>query len=424
MNTYSLQEIASMFRIGRFPSKLEPFFRSLKTRFHWNHFEFFRILVLTIAFAWGRRNVSALYRHIDGKGRAHRTRFNNFFLVGRWNSEELLREKAKELLAALKPRKGEVIYLLIDDSKKGKRGKKMDAVSYIYDSVTGRKILGHQYVKATLKFRGYVIPFAIRLYVKDKDCPSLGLEFKKTTQLAAQIISEFEVPEGVKVRVLFDSYYLCPTVVKACRRKGFYFVSTLKSNRNLFKNGRKLKAGKYGKNLFGRIEKKSFIMRKESGKVNYTYVAAGWLEVSDMGKLHVVFSRKDRGKGILGIVTDDPELSMVGIIKAYNERWSIEVFFKDAKQLLGLGQYQNGSYRAAVTHLHLVCFAYALLTHIAIEREGAKGREKRNKAATLSTGGLQNELRRIVWDDLSEYLRGLESGEMVLNELKRLLIAA
>jgi hypothetical protein len=413
-----------MFKIGRFPSELEPFFRSLKTCFRWNHFEYFRTFVLLIAFAWGRRNVCALYRHLDSREQPHRTRFNNFFLVGRWDPEELLRNKACELLARLKPRKGEVIYLIIDDSKKEKRGKEMDAVSYVYDPVTQRKFLGHQYVKAKLKFRGHVIPFGIRLYVKREDCPDLELEFRKTTQLAAQLIREFVPPAGVRVRVLFDLYYLCHTVVKACRRKGFRFVSALKSNRNLFKNGRKLKAGVYGRNLFRRVEGKSFVIRKESGKVNYTYVDAGWLDVSDMGKLYVVFSRKGRDRKILGIVTDDPELLAAGMIRAYNERWSIEVFFKDAKQLLGLGQYQNGSYRAAVTHLHLVCFAYALLTHIAIEREGAQGKRKSKKAAKLSTGGLQNELRRIVWEDMADYLKELASGDLVVEELERLLIAA
>jgi SRSO17 transposase len=413
-----------MFKIGRFPSKLEPFFRSLKTCFHWNHFEYFRTLVLLTAFAWGRRNVCALYRHLDSRGRPHRTRFNNFFLCCRWDPEELLRKKAYELLVRLKPRKGEIIYLIIDDSKKEKRGKEMDAVSYIYDPVTQRAILGHQYVKAKLKFRGHVIPFGIRLYVKEEDCPELELEFRKTTQLAAQLIREFEPPAGVRVRVLFDLYYLCYTVVKACRRKGFRFVSALKSNRNLFKNGRKLKAGKYGRNLFWRREKKNFVIRKESGKVSYTYVDAGRLDVSDMGKLHVVFSRKGHDRKILGIVTDAPELAAAGMIRAYNERWSIEVFFKDAKQLLGLGQYQNGSYRAAVTHLHLVCFAYALLTHIAIEREGAQGKRKSKKAAKLSTGGLQNELRRIVWEDMADYLKEFTSGDLVVKELERLLIAA
>lgn len=111
------------------------------------------------------------------------------------------------------------------------------------------------------------------------------------------------------------------------------------------------------------------------------------------------------------------------MIEAYDDRWSIEVFFKDAKQLLGLGQYQNGTYRAAVIHLHLVCFAYALLTHLAIEREGAQG--KRNKRVIkLSTGKLQNELRRIVWDDLTSYLKKCSSGDEVIHELQDLLIAA
>jgi SRSO17 transposase len=415
-----------MFKIGRFPSKLEPFFRSLKTCFHWNHFEYFRTFVLLIAFAWGRRNVSALYRHLDSRGKPHRTRFNNFFLVGRWDPEELLRKKAYELLARLKPRKGDIIYLIIDDSKKQKRGKDMEGVSIFYDSSTDSYFLAHKFVKATLKFRGHVIPFAIRLYVKKEECPQLELEFKKLTQLAAQIIREFAPPRGVKVRVLFDSYYMCHTVVKACRKKGFRFVSVLKSNRNLFKRGRKLKVGKYGRNLFRRKEKekKNFVIHKESGKVNYTYVDVGWLDVSNLGKLHVLFSRKGRDKKILGIVTDDPELSGADMIRTYNERWSIEVFFKDAKQLLGLGQYQNGSYIAAVTHLHLVCFAYALLTHIAIEREGAQGKRKSKKAAKLSTGRLQNELRRIVWEELADYLKELPSGDQVVKELERLLIAS
>ena len=413
-----------MFKIGRFPSKLEPFFCSLKTCFHWNHFEYFRTLVLLIAFAWGRRNVSALYRHLDSRGQPHRTRFNNFVLVGRWDPEELLRKKAYELLARLKPRKGEVVYLIIDDSKKQKRGKDMEGVSTFYDPSTDSYFLAHKFVKATLKFRGHVIPFGIRLYVKKEECPELELEFKKLTQLAAQLIREFEPPRGVKVRVLFDSYYLCPLVVKACRKKGFRFVSTLKSNRNLFKRGRKLKVGKYGRNLFRRRPKEGFTIKKGKGPVNYSFVDAGWLGVSDLGKLHVVFSRKGRDKKILGIVTDDLELSAADVIRAYNERWSIEVFFKDAKQLLGLGQYQNGSYRAAVTHLHLVCFAYALLTHIAIEREGAQGKEKSKKTVKLSTGGLQNELRRIVWEDLAEHLKELPSGDLVVKELERLLTAA
>jgi len=145
-------------------------------------------------------------------------------------------------------------------------------------------------------------------------------------------------------------------------------------------------------------------------------------DVSKLGRLHVIFSRKKTDPRILGLVTDDPKLSASQMIRTYDDRWSIEVFFKDIKQLLGLGQYQNVSYEAAVTHLHLVCFAYALLTHVAISREGAQGKQK--STGKLSTAGLQNEVRRIVWDDLTDYLKQFSSGNQIVKELERLLIAA
>ena len=412
-----------MFKIVRFPSSLESFFEPFRESFLWQQFDYFRWLVLLTGFAWGRRNIANLCRHLDPRKMAHRSRFNNFMLVGRWEPEKLLRQKADEILAMLDPHEGDVIEMILDDSKKQKRGKHMDAVGWIHDPVTGRKIRGHQYVKATLRFRGHSIPLGIRLYVKRDDCPDLDVEFRKTTQLAADLIASFDPPEGVKVRVLFDIYYLCPTVVKACRRKRFRFVSALKSNRNLFKGGRKLKAGTYGKNLFARRRKTKMILCKGDRASRYAYVDAGWMNVSALGRLHVVFSRKSGGKRILGLVSDDSRLSARGMVTAYDGRWSIEVFFKDSKQLLGLGQYQNRSYGAAVTHLHLVCFAYALLTHIAITREGEKGKRKAD-AADRSTATLQNELRRIVWDDLAEHLKALPSGDAVIQELDQLLIAA
>jgi SRSO17 transposase len=415
------QEIA-MFKIVRFPKKLESFFDSLQNEFHWGHFHYFRTLVLLMAISWGRRNVANLYRHLDDRAMPHRSRFNNFLNVDRWQPQVVLHMKASELLQMLRPQAGDTVALILDDSKKQKRGKLMEAVNWIHDPLSKKSVRGHQYVTATLRFRGHTIPWGIRLYINKNDCRTLKRPFKKTTQLAAELIQEFTPPEGVRVLVLFDSYYLCPTVVKACRKKGFRFVSTLKSNRNLYKNGRKLKAGGYGTRLLRRSRKNIYRINKTKGYVKYTYVDAGWLNVSDLGRLHVIFSRKNNESKVLGIVTDDPKLSARQMIQTYDDRWSIEVFFKDSKQLLGLGQYQNVSYEAAVTHLHLVCFAYALLTHIAIMREGEKG--KRKPAAHLSTTDLQNEARRMVWDDLTEHLKRFSSGTQIVKELERLLIAA
>jgi hypothetical protein len=155
---------------------------------------------------------------------------------------------------------------------------------------------------------------------------------------------------------------------------------------------------------------------------HYHYVDAGWLQVSRVGRAHVIFSRKNAERRILGLVTDDPTLSPRGMIRTYDDRWSIEVFFKDGKQLLGLGQYQNLSIGAAVTHLHLVCMAYGLLTHIAIEGECAQ--VERSRYRKLSTADLQNELRRMVLEELADHLKGLADGTQVVEELRRLLVAA
>jgi hypothetical protein len=146
-----------MFRIIRVPPSLEKFFRPLHRHFHWNHFTYFRLLVLTMAFMWGRRNVANVCRYLDAA--PHRTRFNNFFLVERWDAEAALRQKAQELLRALHPLPGDTLYLLIDDSKKAKRGKVMDAVAKMKDPTSDAYIQGHQYVCGILVFRQQVIPW-------------------------------------------------------------------------------------------------------------------------------------------------------------------------------------------------------------------------------------------------------------------------
>jgi hypothetical protein len=102
---------------------------------------------------------------------------------------------------------------------------------------------------------------------------------------------------------------------------------------------------------------------------------------------------------------------------------TIEPWVKDTKQLLGLGQYQNRSYWAAVTHLHLVCFAYALLTHLRIARTGAQGHQTRDKAAPVSTAAAQDQLRSLLWEDLIAYLKEERHGQPVLEELERLRVA-
>jgi SRSO17 transposase len=186
------------------------------------------------------------------------------------------------------------------------------------------------------------------LYVKTQQAKALGRPFRKSTELAAQLIRGLKAPGDSNIMVLFSAYYLCHTVVQACREKRFRLASTLKGNRSLFKAGRKLKAGRYGKNLFRRRRTATLVTVKPHGQARYRYIEAGWLKVSALGPLHIVFSRKGSARKILGLVIDDPALSAAELFRKYEIRWTVEQFFKDSEQLLGLGHYQNRSYRTAV----------------------------------------------------------------------------
>ena len=111
------------------------------------------------------------------------------------------------------------------------------------------------------------------------------------------------------------------------------------------------------------------------------------------------------------------------LIRPDDRRGTIAPWVQDGKPLLGLGHYQHRSYWAAVTHRHLVCFASALLTHLRIERTGAQGQRTRQKAADLSTAAAQDQLRRLLWDDLIAYLKEKSPGQPVIEELERLRVA-
>lgn len=411
-----------MFKIVRFPDKLDSFFRSLKNEFHWDHYQYFRTLVLAMAFAWGRRNIVNLDRHLDAP--THRTRLNNFLHAARINEAALLRQMAYEQLEALGLKPGTTVYLILDDSKKDKRGKLMDAVGKLHGN--GKALQGHLYMTAVIRAGDVTIPFAIQLYAKKEHCPGLKVRFRKTTEIAAEMIRAFAPGGGLKVVVLFDSYFLCPKVVGPCREQGYRFVATLKDNRTLYRNGRKLRCGTYKKNLWRRQCKGSVRVPGGRKAAIVRYVDAGWMGVNRLGQLRVIFTKKNADRRILGIVTDDPDMTPKAIVRHYSHRWWIEVFFKDAKQLLGLGQYQNRPYRAAVIHLHLVCFAYALLTHLRLEMaRGAQAKHAKANALRTSTALAQNDLRHLVWRDAVKRIEEKATrGDSFIKELEKLLIVA
>ena len=61
-------------------------------------------------------------------------------------------------------------------------------------------------------------------------------------------------------------------------------------------------------------------------------------------------------------MTTNTELSFIKMIEIYQIRWTVEVFFKEAKQLLGLGKCQFNDFDAQIADTTITMIQHILLT--------------------------------------------------------------
>jgi len=400
-------------KIGRYPWFGKRFFRQARKIVGSCHFAHFWRVVIALAAMNGRRNLRRIAS--VGKNRRSRQAIAFFLTRAHWDAPEVLRRTALDTLKALGWRPGQYVYVAIDDTQKRKRGKRMDAVSRIFLHAEKVYAQGHTIVGSALIYRGVVIPYAVRLWASEAFCaetqkpshPCEPLEFRKLTEMAADAVDQVALPGQPKAIVVFDSYYLCPVVIRACQRQGFRYVSVAKKNRNFFPDGRpqdKRRLGTYGANVLRRDGR---WVSPPGGKRHRLAERVGRL--SKGGRVKLVFSRRPKEKSWIAMATNETRWGPKTVLFHYLNRWPIEVLFKMSKQYLGLGDYQMLRYRAVERYLHLVLIAHLLLTHLAATEPGAKA-DCQNDTHCLrlrSVPQMQQTLRAKLWDDV---IASMENG--------------
>jgi SRSO17 transposase len=317
--------------------------------------------------------------------------------------------------------------LILDDTQKRKRGKRMAAVSKMFLHAEKVYANGHTILGAALVYRAVVIPCAVRLWASQCRCsegieitPDVPLKFRKLTHLAADIVGELRqrLPQATQAVVLFDSYYLCPAVTEACTQADFRYIGVAKKNRNFAPDGRphdRRKLSQYGKRVLQR-EGRTQTVR---GKRHTLAERVG--NLSKGGRVKLVFSRRPGDSAWVTLATNETRWSASTIVGHYLSRWGIEVLFKNSKQYLGLGDYQLLEYRGVVRYLHLVMIAHLLLTHRALTAD-AKACAKRLKPLRIpGTQQLQETLREDLWDDVMSQLSKSKQTRAAARKIKKLI---
>jgi hypothetical protein len=286
--------------------------------------------------AWVLNPRPAKLAHLARRGARHRTSLGAFLSRSDWPADRLLESQAARLLGRLRPRPGEVLDLLIDDTRIAKRGKKMAHPSKLWDHKQQRFVTGHLVVCAAWRFRGVVIPWRFELWLPK---PSAGPRYRKTTEIAAELVQDMPNIPGVRVWVLFDAFYLCPAVAGACRERGFRWFSVAASNRSV-------RAGRGDRRRLSdwapgnlRACGRRVRLRRARGWA-WLRVADAVVHLSRIGAVRLVLSKRPRDpwRNTLAVVTDETRLGGREVLVAYENRWWIEVLFKELKGSLGLGQ--------------------------------------------------------------------------------------
>jgi len=281
-------------------------------------------------------------------------------------------------------------YFVIDDSPIPKRGRNLENVSFLYDHSIGRAFLGYCIVALGL-FTGenfYPLDFAYRFGTKRHpkspeetigDPRSIsGLMSHEAkhhgkVQLALQMIQR-ACDRGVRAGyVLFDSWYAWPSLINAIRRisADLHVICRLKDSKVLYGyNGKKYRLSE----LYQKVKTS---LRKDSRTGLYlkrvTVLFPGSLEpvvivfakgYHEPDQDDVKGTKRDKESPWVAFLSTDTRLHASTIIKKYTKRWTIEVCFKECKQLLGLGKDQSTDFHAQVFSTTASFLRYNLLNFL------------------------------------------------------------
>lgn len=359
--------------VDRFPSFLQSTFSGQRKHFSRRGFEHFRFLVVAMLISSRRPKICHLTAAVPSRG--HRTSHARF-LLSEWDAEGLLAAQAWRIVQSMKPRRGEPIYLVIDDTRIKKRGRTMDGVSKLWDKKSHSFIYGHIVVMAAIRFRGVTIPWALKLWIPKAQA---GDHYRKLNQIASGMIRSFPQRFGLKVGVLFDAAYLAQSVVRVCESREFTWFSVATRNRNLIRGSKKQKLKDVAPGVL-RHRGQRVMMKRSRGRRSLRIAAVDG-QLGRTGKVRIVFSKRSRrsDRELLSVATNDLKKKPRDIIAIYEQRWSIEVLFKELRTSLGLCDYQVLRRTAIERYLHLCCAAHQTLTHQALKDEGAQAREDKKE---------------------------------------------
>lgn len=292
---------------------------------------------------------------------------------------------------------------IFDDSSIPKTGILTEGVSRVWNHVIQKSILGYQllvhglydgtmFIPINFSFHrekgknkknkyGLKTKYFKKQFYKKRDKNTAGfirkkeLDKSKISMVSNMITSA--VKNGISADyVLTDSWFTCWELVSITLKNQMNYIGMFSKIKTLFLYNKK----KYSYKVIRKLNRKN-IKRNRKYNLYYIRVVAKWNEKNVV----LYFTRKGKNGNWKTIINTDLSSNFNKTIEIYQLRWSIEVFFKEAKQLLNLGKSESQDFDAQIADVTIIMIQYIFLSiGNRIEKYESIGKMYKNtKAETL-----------------------------------------
>ena len=318
----------------------------------------------------------------------------------------------------------EPVCLIIDDTDLPKTGAKIEKMGRIFSHVTHASLLGFKALflcrtdgktQTVLDFslhgeegRRPEKPFGMTKKQRDNQYSKvreqdqavnnrIGEYTQSKIQKAIDMVKH-AISQGIRFDYLLaDSWFTCTDIVKfiksrhsCCHYLGmvkmaktkYLFEKKLLSAKELIKLLSSRKAVKYSRSL-------------------HCYYAVADVELSGV-RVRLFFCRRTKNADWNALLTTNYKLDFIEAYHIYSMRWSVEVFFKESKGLLGLGKSQSRDFAAQIASISVTVLQYNILSTVkrfeAYQTIGGLFNE-------ATEGAIQLSVTDRIWGVLQELVR-------------------
>lgn len=298
-----------------------------------------------------------------------------------WRS--LLLNVAKTFAKQVNPDKDLAAHsaFILDDTTEEKTGRRIEHISYIYDHVAGKKgsKLGFKNLTLGLFDGKSFSPLDFSLhsekplqakhrkqqYQKQRDPKSPGAKRMKecTTDKITNGLQMLKraLKHGFRANyVLVDSWFSSKAFIQTVRNlagETMHVICGVRKDKRYYRyNGEDVNA----KQLLAKLKQEGKEKRCRKRNTRYHEVV---VDYEGVGKIKLYFCRFPYQKEWRLFLSTDVSLAFLGMMEIYCVRWTIEVFFKEAKQHLKLGTCQSQDFDAQIAHVTTCYILYLFLAY-------------------------------------------------------------